>query len=386
MSALPKITSAFLNLTNACNLACRYCFVEQKPDFMTIQTAKDAADFLARNAEGGQVSINFFGGEPMLMWDEIIVPLTRYVRKKYGVGFGLSMTTNGTLIDRRRAKFMKGHGIGMLFSMDGGKATQEKNRPARNGSSSFDILEKKIPIILEHFPGVMFRSTVTPETCGDLFADMMFAAQNGFLEFFTMPNCFEAWNDEHIDTLRGEMRQYSKHYIACMRKGERPIVFSQVEKYFRKILLRNDAIRLEKSRTYDSCSACGKCGLGSGRYAGININGDIVACQELFSHGDRYFSIGNIYTGVNDKQRRDLMDAYDRSPATGDNCQSCPLDRICDGGCVANNYLLGRDIHKVPAIYCEWCRILFGEAVYIMGCLGEEENELFRERWSSCVR
>ena len=46
---LPKITSAFLNLTNSCNLTCRYCFVEQKPEFMTLQTAKDAADFLAGN-------------------------------------------------------------------------------------------------------------------------------------------------------------------------------------------------------------------------------------------------------------------------------------------------------------------------------------------------
>ena len=81
---LPKITSAFLNLTNSCNLTCRYCFVEQKPEFMTLQTAKDAADFLAGN---GQASINFFGGEPMLMWDEIIVPLTLYVHEKYGDGF-----------------------------------------------------------------------------------------------------------------------------------------------------------------------------------------------------------------------------------------------------------------------------------------------------------
>ena len=28
-----------LNLTNDCNLACRYCFVEQKPDYMTLEIA-----------------------------------------------------------------------------------------------------------------------------------------------------------------------------------------------------------------------------------------------------------------------------------------------------------------------------------------------------------
>lgn len=48
---LPLITSAFLNVTNACNLRCRYCFVQQHPDYMTLQVAKDAADFLTRNAQ-----------------------------------------------------------------------------------------------------------------------------------------------------------------------------------------------------------------------------------------------------------------------------------------------------------------------------------------------
>ena len=48
---LPRITSAFLNVTNACNLACRYCFVEQHPNYMTLDVAMDAAKFLVENAK-----------------------------------------------------------------------------------------------------------------------------------------------------------------------------------------------------------------------------------------------------------------------------------------------------------------------------------------------
>lgn len=83
--ALPKITSAFLNLTNACCLACQYCFVHQSPEHMTLQVAKDAADFLAANAkaQGETPSINFFGGEPMLRYEQVIVPLTLYIRDTY---------------------------------------------------------------------------------------------------------------------------------------------------------------------------------------------------------------------------------------------------------------------------------------------------------------
>ena len=44
-------TSACLNVTDACNLACRYCFVEQHPHYMTLETAKKCVDFLISNID-----------------------------------------------------------------------------------------------------------------------------------------------------------------------------------------------------------------------------------------------------------------------------------------------------------------------------------------------
>lgn len=368
------------------NTVVHNCFANHSPEYLDYSVAQDAADFLIKNAEaqGDIPSINFFGGEPMLCWDSIIVPLTKYVREKCGDRFNLSMTSNCTLINRERAKFMKDNGIGLLFSMDGGRGTQNLNRPMRNGRSSFDILENKIPIILEYFPDVMFRSTVTQQTCENLYENIMFAEQQGFINYFVMPNCFEEWHD--IEPLQRNLRFYSDHYINSFKNGQQPIIFTQLEKYFQKILMRNSAIRENQYRGYKSCVACGKCGLGSGRYASININGDILACQELFSYEDSLFVIGNIYLGIDEAARQKLIDLYDASPAAGDNCSACPLNRICDGGCVANNYLISKDVHIVPKIYCDWSRLLFREACYIMSVLGADGNELFQRRWNSLVR
>ena len=106
---LPKITSAMLIVTHACNLACRYCFVHQEPSRMTYDTAKRAAQFLLDNAEGTNdiPSINFFGGEPLLMWDSIIKPLTLWLREEVKKPFELSMTSNGILLDDKKIDFMK---------------------------------------------------------------------------------------------------------------------------------------------------------------------------------------------------------------------------------------------------------------------------------------
>jgi sulfatase maturation enzyme AslB (radical SAM superfamily) len=43
------LTDCMLNVTDDCNLQCRYCFVQQQPHYMTLQTAKDIADWLYQN-------------------------------------------------------------------------------------------------------------------------------------------------------------------------------------------------------------------------------------------------------------------------------------------------------------------------------------------------
>ena len=382
---MPLISSAFLNVTNACNLACRYCFVRQSPDTMTFQTAKDAADFLIRNGEaaGRKPEITFFGGEPLLGWETVIKPLTAYIREEYGKPFGLSITTNGTLLDREKLRYMRQNDIGLLLSIDGGKRTQDHNRPARNGESSFDLCARNFPEILACFPHVTFRSTVTPDTASALYENILFAEGQGFRNYFVMPNCFEAWPEERRDILLEQLHQYAVHYVEAFRAGYTPIFFGQLERGFRDILARNEAIARGGRRDGSGCQACGKCGLGASIYAGINWNGEITACQEFFSGGDA-FSIGSIYTGVDEEKRRQLSWMFDSAPvyaADGRDCGQCPLDRICNGGCAANNDMITGDMHAVPAIYCDWARALFQEAVYITQTLGGEENQAFRRRW-----
>lgn len=382
----PKITSAFLNLTNSCNLACRYCFVHQNPKQMTLQTAKDAADWLASNADGKEEPlINFFGGEPLLMWESIVKPLTEYIRGKYGKRFTLSMTSNCTLMTEEIAKFLHENDVSLLLSMDGDKKTQDWNRPLKNGESCFETLEKNLDTILRYWPTVTFRSTITANTANQLFHNMMFAETRGFKNYFAMPNCFEEWKDADVETLKKQIALYSDHYVDCLQRGTVPIIFGDIEKMFRSIVLRNAAIENGDRRTSNGCKSCGKCGLGSAKFAGININGDVVTCQEFFSSDDAHFTIGNIYTEIDDQKREQLQKEWDEKEFSGDCCKDCPIDRICDGGCLANNYLAG-DEHVVPTVFCQWRRILFDAAVYIMTELGNSKCEAFKTRWQNYVR
>ena len=122
------LTNICLNVTDACNLACRYCFVEQHPHYMTLDVAKQAVHFILNNLEkknkkfnkNERASITYFGGEPMLMWDEIIVPLTNYIREN-NYPINLSITTNGTLLNEEKIIYLKNKEIFPLLSIDGNK-------------------------------------------------------------------------------------------------------------------------------------------------------------------------------------------------------------------------------------------------------------------------
>lgn len=337
---------------------------------MALSTAKDAARFLMANAVasgGGTPEINFFGGEPMLMYDSVIKPLVEWVHDELGEPFRFSITTNGTLLTEGRIRFMKRHGFGLLLSMDGNKPVQDYNRPYADGQGSFETLRPIVPKVLAAWPGTTFRMTAIPETCSHLFESIMWAAAQGFTNFFVTPNVFEAWDDAARDVLAGEVRKYADYYAESKAKGVRPITFSSFEQAFQDM----KQIKLaEKQRTYRAMPKCrseGKCGLGTSRFASIHPNGNLYACQEMTSNEgeESAFYIGSIYGGVDNNRRRALAESFDSVPVRGEYCDVCEYDRVCDGGCVANNYMVTGKLGGMPEMYCWWRRTVLHEAMRV---------------------
>ena len=366
MSALPRITSVMLVVTHGCNLRCKYCFVRKEPERMSLETAKEAARMLMENARvsGAAPEINFFGGEPMLEYDTVIRPLVEWIHDELKERFRFSITTNGTLLTDERIGFMRRHGFGLLLSMDGNKPVQDFNRPYADGRGSFTILNGIVPKVLAAWPGTTFRMTAIPETCGHLFESILWAAAQGFRSFFVTPDVFQEWDGQAREALARELGKYADYYVDCKARGIRPIKFSTFEQAFEDLKQIRRAERQGTYRALPKCTARGKCGLGSSRFASIHPNGSIYACQEMTSNegSESPFYIGSVYTGVDDARRLALMEAFDARPVRGEDCAGCKYDRICDGGCVANNYMLTGSLGAVPEVYCWWRRELLRQA------------------------
>lgn len=385
---LKLITSVFLNVTQACNLRCKYCFVQQAPRTMTYEECRDAVHFVAQNAQiqGDKPSINYFGGEPTLMWDTIIAPLTEYIRKTYGKDFSISMTSNGVLLDKERLEWMKENDIGLLFSIDGDKPTQDLNRPLQSGESSFDMLKDKIPLILKHYPNMTFRATVDHDNAKDMLHNYQFAIAQGYNNVFMIPNVFSGWTDAEKQALKDGVGLIADVEMMRLREGKK-IVLNPLAESIGKIMRINKA---EKENAFRDQAkdhpAFGRCGMGANRFASVGPSGVLYSCQELVgndNHG-KEFIIGNIYTGVDEQRRWDIINRFDPRnviSTSGKPCKNCKLNRICEGGCVINNYFATGDLNIMPEIMCIWNQTLLEEAIRITNIMGAEKNEFFKRSY-----
>lgn len=349
--ALPKICGGFVNVTQRCNLACKYCFVVQQPKEMTFEVAKDCADFYARNAieEKTVPNITFFGGEPMLRFDDIVKPLVEYIRKTYG-DYQLDITTNGTLLDEEKLKFFKKNDVGILLSIDGNKKTQNLLRVKHDGSGSFDDIDVKM--YLKYNPHGTFRSTLDPRNVEYMYENYLWAKDMGYKSCTMIINVFEKWTDEKYKILTDNLNKI----IDYMANEKDAIEFTEITKYSHEYNLIMDGKAAENRKMLCHCDGCGTCGLGVGRFASCGASGNLYSCQEMTENKDcKDFIIGNIYDGTDDEKRIEIARRFHLDMVNSSNagrCDKCSLKPVCKGGCVINNYFNNGNLNIVSEPHC----------------------------------
>lgn len=372
----PNITSALLVLTHRCNLACRYCFVKQEASDMPLATAKKTVDYVMNNLlnDTEEGSITFFGGEPLLKWNEIIVPTVLYTKEKYpNKKCNFSITSNCVLLTEDKISFIKEHNINLLTSIDGAKTTQDYNRPFHNGQGSFDIVEKNLKLYrdLVGLQNTTFRATVYPDSCENLFENYLYAIDFGYPSMFFVADSFSDWSDEKERILTDEMGKIVEHYVNHWKTFKKPPI--QLNPFMRDFNLTlqeiNRDLMGQDPIVFRSQS---KCGYGQGHAVAVSPAGDLYGCQEMTSNEgpNSLFYVGHIDTGVEERHRIRLKEIFESTEQQGDmKCKDCVAKGICNGGCVANNYMSTGDMNRATHGHCFFTRIVYATNLVILNSL-----------------
>lgn len=384
-----------LNITDACNLACHYCFVQQQPHFMTLQTAKDSADFFYNNYiyklehkminEFEYPELNFFGGEPTLLWDDIIVPLTQYIKDKYGKKFKLGITSNCTLLSKERVDFLFKNNISLLTSVDGDKNTQDLTRPCQDKTkSSFDMVMKNLPYILEVFPHSVFRATLNQENVSKMFENYLWAEQLGFRNYFFSPNEREKWSNENLEILKEQVSNiFYQNTLYFLNNLTPPLMSSQIDDGYRHaiMLINHNLNNIEHSKIQEVPME--RCGIGTGTCS-INYEGKIFCCQEQDSRNDTndIFCIGDIYNGIDVEKQKKItkmyLEPHERTCEDPAFCEECKNINTCYGDiCPSTCADIFHNFYTKTKIICYFKNLFTNNALAQMQLMSELNNETF---------
>lgn len=171
---IAQIQQIVFEVTDSCNLKCIYCINGNCYDgFDKTSNSNNidvnSADILlkyilnikSKNKAKGNITISFYGGEPLLNIDFIkhIVEVSEEIKAKNSIDINYSMTTNATLIHKHLSFFVEKN-FKILISLDG----NEKNNAYRlfkNGSkNSFSKVIENIDLIQRKHPNY-FKNNIS---------------------------------------------------------------------------------------------------------------------------------------------------------------------------------------------------------------------------------
>lgn len=290
MANLAGIT---LEVTEDCNLACRYCYEAQTehsngpPRYMDEATGFRAIRWLLENFGDRNVNptISFWGGEPLLNFD-LIKKIVSYCKSEYDRSFFFSLVTNGTLLSPTVLDYLRSEHFHIILSLDGPAHVHDKNRCFSNGLGSFQLIEPAIQTITSEFLDALVLFTVCPDTVEYMAESCSYLAELGFKRISFSYAFTSKWNKQaeqkYLDQVDGIVTFWEEeitkdHHIAILS-------VENVLHYF----INNKPIE---------CSA-------ANRMVSIGSNGNIYPCHRFcgFYNIRDCYNIGNIWTdGINQK-------------------------------------------------------------------------------------
>ena len=354
-----EIKALCLHICHDCNLRCRYCFADEgayhaKREFMSLDVAKKAVDFLIENSGNRKVlETDFFGGEPLMNFD--VVKETVYYAKeqaaKRGKKFLFTLTTNGLLLKGEIADFLNEEFENVVLSLDGRPEVHDAVRKTANGKGSFDLVIENLKNFVKirgdkHY---YVRGTFTAKNL-DFGNDVLFLADSGFDSISMEPVVTDipdlAITGKELPAICREYDRLCDEFLAREAEGKGFNFF-----HFNVDLEGGPCLSKRVSA----------CGAGN-EYFSVVPNGDIYPCHQFA--GDRDFRMGSVFEGKLDEKIR----AQFRGSClfTRKKCDGCFAKYICSGGCSANNYHFNGDINDPYEITCEMMRKRIEDGMHIL--------------------
>lgn len=333
------VTSAYLLLTENCNLRCTYCFeggTRCVTNYMSKEVAFKTVDYLLSQATEYDVDcikITFFGGEPMLC-TELMIDIIHYAEakaKEAGKETKYNVITNCTIYNEKVEEFLdvwrgyKGE-VDIQLSIDGIPEIQDKGRPCANKElRSSQLVETAVKKFKEYFEKhnlnrekLHIHACVSKTSLPRIYDSYLYFTRD--LDIINSNFAWvieDSWDDNDLIIFSEQMQKIVKT-LSNITTNPKRFPF----KHFDKV---------------SGCSA------GQNLIA-VDTQGNIYACHRFFFYNidkRKEVILGNILEGITQNNRREQYIGIDYSKISSNPCQIC----------IAANHSCTEDIYKMPNDY-----------------------------------
>lgn len=351
---MPPLSLMIKPASSLCNLSCEYCFYRDVSEhrehlgfgIMKKDTASVLIEKALKYADGESVAFAFQGGEPTLagldFFKLFVSTVNKLNIKKSPVFYG--MQTNGTVIDKEWAEFLRENRFLVGLSLDGDyDGNHFRKKPS--GQNSFYTILKTAQLLKKNEVDFNILTVLTGYCAENGERIYRFFRSQGFRYLQFIP-CLRPFGSEEKSKLYMTSRQYADFLIRVFNL----YVKDYVRHEYVSIRQFDNWVRLYLGQPTEQCGIKGHC---THQFVS-EANGNIYPCD--FYCTDEYY-LGNILeTDFIEMEKSETAVAFIKeSLKVSEKCKNCKIYPMCRGG--------GCKRTQLSEDYCEAYKLFFNSCL-----------------------
>lgn len=335
-----------INPTLACNMSCWYCYESHKNMPAMSADVKQSVLLLIDKLLAGnklkKLNLSFFGGEPLLYFDKVVVDIINHAKmqcKAFDAKLSIHFTTNAYLLTDNVLKHLEGLDVSFQITLDGGKQVHDSVRKTKGGEPTYARIVEHIHQTLSRGFSVGVRFNYTAKS---------------------IPSFIDVVKDfSHLPQEQKHLVNFTFQRVWQDNEGDASQVEQQVEHIERAFEQAGLFVNNAKSYIVPYCYADGV------NTAVVNYNGDLFKCTARdFAPKSKEGTLAADGTLRWNERLRKRMSIRHGS----DTCLQCRIYPICHGGCSQMKLEAPDGISSCPKGYDDdkIQEIMEGRALYLL--------------------
>jgi uncharacterized protein len=339
--------TAWIHVTNNCNLRCHYCYVAKSKEDMSADTGYQAVDAIFRSAAKNDfkdVRLKYAGGEASLHMPNVMALHDYAVQRsqEYDIPLEAYIISNGVVLSQTAINQLKTRHISVTISLDGLGEAHDSQRPLLGGQGSSRYVLRTIDRLLANEVVPFISITVSRRNLEGLPDLMRYILERD------LPFSLNYYRDNDFSARFADLRFLDEQLIAAMRS-----VFAVIE----ELLPARSLLGSLLDRANIKAPHHHTCGVGQ-NYLVIDQHGGIAKCQMEMKRTITTIKADDPLQII----RADRRGVQGLAVEEKEGCRTCDWRYWCTGGCPLVTYrATGR--YDVKSPNCTIYKTLFPEVL-----------------------